>query len=100
MLERFIAGRELTVGSPGGDALPVGEIIPKHELYDYECKYTKGMAVEEPGPAHAAGGLEAQEQARRAFRALKLRGYARIDFRLSASGGFFFSVWRPTRFRE
>ena len=90
MLERFIAGRELTVGSPGGDALPVGEIIPKHELYDYECKYTKGMAVEEfPARLTPREASEAQEQARRAFRALKLRGYARIDFRLSASGGFF-----------
>jgi D-alanine-D-alanine ligase len=47
MLERFIGGRELTVGILGNEALPIGEIIPKHELYDYECKYTKGMAVEE-----------------------------------------------------
>ena len=60
MLEQFIAGRELTVGILGNEALPVGEIIPKHELYDYECKYTKGMAVEEfPArldPAVAARG--------------------------------------------
>ena len=47
MLEQFIAGRELTVGILGNEALPIGEIIPKHELYDYESKYTKGMAVEE-----------------------------------------------------
>jgi D-alanine-D-alanine ligase len=32
MIERFIAGRELTVGMLGGQALPVGEIIPKHEI--------------------------------------------------------------------
>ena len=37
-------GRELTVGILGDEALPVGEIIPKHEIYDYECKYTAGMA--------------------------------------------------------
>ncbi len=30
----------------GNDALPVGEIFPKHEIYDYECKYTAGMAHE------------------------------------------------------
>jgi D-alanine-D-alanine ligase len=47
MLERFVPGRELTVGILGGEALPVGEIIPKKEIYDYECKYTPGMAVEE-----------------------------------------------------
>jgi D-alanine-D-alanine ligase len=47
MIERFIPGRELTVSILGRDALPVGEIIPKHEIYDYECKYTAGMAREE-----------------------------------------------------
>ena len=47
MVERFVAGRELTVGVLGDHAMPVGEIIPKHEIYDYECKYTPGMAVEE-----------------------------------------------------
>ena len=46
MIEQFIAGRELTVGILEATALPVGEIIPKHEIYDYECKYTAGMAEE------------------------------------------------------
>ena len=90
MLERFISGRELTVGILGNEALPIGEIIPKHELYDYECKYTKGMAVEEfPAKLDPAVADLVQDQARRAFRALKLRGYARIDFRLDDSGGCF-----------
>jgi D-alanine-D-alanine ligase len=87
MIEQFIAGRELTVGVLGDVALPVGEIIPKHELYDYECKYTAGMA-EEIFPAPIADGVrvEVQRQALAAFRALKLSGYARIDFRMSADG--------------
>jgi D-alanine-D-alanine ligase len=90
MIEQFIAGRELTVGILGDEALPIGEIIPRHELYDYECKYTKGMAVEEfPARLDPATAATVQDQARRAFRALKLRGYARIDFRLSDSGGCF-----------
>lgn len=90
MLEQFIAGRELTVGILGNEALPIGEIIPKHELYDYECKYTKGMAVEEfPARLDSAVAAQIQDQARRAFKALKLRGYARIDFRLDDSGGCF-----------
>jgi D-alanine-D-alanine ligase len=38
MLETFIPGRELTVSILGGEALPVGEIIAKKEIYDYECK--------------------------------------------------------------
>jgi D-alanine-D-alanine ligase len=89
MLERFIAGRELTVGILGGEALPVGEIIPKHEIYDYECKYTAGMAVEEfPARLDAVQAARVQEMARRAFTALKLRGCARIDFRMSEDGEF------------
>ncbi|MEO5903129.1 MAG: D-alanine--D-alanine ligase [Gemmatimonadaceae bacterium] len=84
MVEKFIAGRELTVGILGDRALPVGEIIPVHEIYDYECKYTAGMATEEfPANLSEEQTLEVQRQALAAFRALKLRGYARIDFRLS-----------------
>lgn len=90
MVEQFVAGRELTVGILGDEALPVGEIIPKHEIYDYECKYTQGMATEEfPARLTSEEALTVQEAARRAFRALKLRGYARIDFRMSRTGGFF-----------
>jgi len=90
MIERFIPGRELTVGILGGEALPVGEIIPKHEIYDYECKYNAGMAREEfPAKLDARQSKEVQEAAQRAFGALKLRGYARIDFRLHADGTFY-----------
>jgi D-alanine-D-alanine ligase len=87
MVEQFIAGRELTVGILGDEALPVGEIIPEHEIYDYECKYQSGMAVEEfPAKISREQAALAQEMARRAFQALKLRGYARIDFRMNADG--------------
>jgi D-alanine-D-alanine ligase len=90
MLERFIAGREFSVPILGGEALPVGEIIPKHEIYDYECKYTPGMAEEIfPAPLSAAETDEVQSQARRAFAALKLSGCARIDFRMNAAGEFY-----------
>jgi len=90
MLEQFVPGRELTVGILGDDAFPVGEIIPKHEIYDYECKYTPGMA-EEVFPAHISSekSREAQELAKRAFQALKLRGCARIDFRMTEDGSLF-----------
>src|SRR4051812_14842987 len=90
MLEQFIAGRELTVSILGGDALPVGEIVAKKEIYDYECKYTPGMAVETfPANLTAAEAAEVQVQARRAFAALKLSGCARIDFRMNARGEFY-----------
>ncbi len=98
MIERFIAGRELTVGILGDRALPVGEIKPVHEIYDYECKYTAGMATEEfPAKLSEEETEGVQQQALAAFRSLKLKGYARIDFRLSQSddegrGGEFYCL--------
>lgn len=98
MIEEFIPGRELTVGILGGKALPVGEIKPVHEIYDYECKYTAGMASEEfPAKLSREQTSLIQQQAVAAFNALKLRGYARIDFRLSesdddGSGGEFYCL--------
>ena len=90
MIEAFVPGRELTVGILGDEALPVGEIIPKHEIYDYECKYQAGMAVEEfPAKISPTETARIQDLALRAFRALKLRGCARIDFRMSPDAEFF-----------
>jgi D-alanine-D-alanine ligase len=90
MIERFIAGRELTVGILGDEVLPVGEIISKNEIYDYEAKYTPGMAVEEfPAKLTQAEAETVQRLAKKAFDALKLRGYARIDFRMATDGTFY-----------
>jgi D-alanine-D-alanine ligase len=90
MLEAYVPGRELTVGVLGGAALPVGEIIPKHEIYDYECKYVAGMAEELfPAPIPDAVREDVQRMSLGAYAALKLRGCARIDFRLAPDGGLF-----------
>jgi len=42
MVERFVAGRELTVGILGRQVLPVLEVIPAKEFYDYTAKYADG----------------------------------------------------------
>ena len=90
MLERFVPGREFTVAVLDSDALPPGEIIPVHEIYDYECKYTAGMAREEfPANLEERQSAEIRRLALAAFAALKLRGYARIDFRLGEDGVFY-----------
>jgi D-alanine-D-alanine ligase len=90
MIEQFIPGRELTVGVLGNEVFPVGEIKPVHEIYDYECKYTAGMATEEfPANLSQDDTKEVQAQALIAFRALKLRGVARIDFRMTPDGAFY-----------
>lgn len=90
VIEKYIEGRELTVGILGERALPVVEIRPKHTIYDYECKYTKGMSEYlVPAPLTDEQASVIQELALRAHRALKLRGYSRIDFRMDAGGHFF-----------
>ena len=90
MVERFVPGRELTVGILDGEALAVGEIIPRHELFDYECKYTPGMS-EEIFPADLPGDVadECRRLGLLAHEVLKLGGYSRVDFRLTAEGGLF-----------
>jgi D-alanine-D-alanine ligase len=88
MLERFVPGRELTVPILDDGALPVGEIIPEHEIFDYECKYQPGMS-QEIFPANLPDAVagDVQQLALRAHRALKLGGYSRVDFRLDDDGG-------------
>jgi len=87
MIERFVPGRELTVGVLAGRALAVGEIFPKNEIFDYESKYQTGGA-EEIFPADLTGeqARTIQDLALRAHRALKCEGYSRVDFRLDPDG--------------
>jgi D-alanine-D-alanine ligase len=90
MAEQFIPGRELTVGVLGDVPLPVGQIVPKHELFDYETKYTPGMSDETfPAKIEIVLARQLQEYAVMAHRALKLTGYSRVDFRVSPEGDIF-----------
>jgi D-alanine-D-alanine ligase len=87
MIERFVAGREFTVGILDDRALPVGEIVVPGEVFDYQSKYQTGGAREvfpASMPGHEAAVL--QDYALRAHRALKLGSYSRIDFRRDGAG--------------
>jgi D-alanine-D-alanine ligase len=87
LFERYVPGRELTVGILGGEALPVGEIIPAHEIFDYECKYQPGLAEEIfPAVLSADVASRVQEMAVRVHEALFLRDFSRIDFILDEAG--------------
>lgn len=88
MLERFVAGREITVGVLDDRALAVGEILLQpDQIFDYTSKY-QAAAVREVFPADLpeAVARAAQEIALRVHRALKLEGYSRTDFRLDHDG--------------
>lgn len=90
LIEEFIEGRELTVGIVGETVYPVLEIIPSHEIYDYECKYTSGMS-QYIVPAEIDENISSQlkEISLKAFKALECEGYARLDYRLSKDNKFF-----------
>jgi D-alanine-D-alanine ligase len=89
MIERFVPGRELTVGILGGEPLPVGEIVTPGEIFDYQAKYQQGGAREIfPAELPPAAAAALQQLAVRAHEALKLGAYSRIDFRLDPQGGF------------
>ncbi len=89
MIEKFVPGREFTVGILDGQALPVGEIIAPGEVFDYQSKYQVGGAREVfPADLPAAEAAAVQKHALAAHRALKLGAYSRVDFRRDAQGGF------------
>ena len=89
MIERFVPGRELTVGILDGAALPVGEIITRGEVFDYQAKYQKGAAREIfPAELPSAAAAEVRQLALQAHQALKLGVYSRIDFRMDPQGRF------------
>ena len=90
LVERFIAGRELTVGVIDGKAMPVTEIIPKTGFYDYKNKYQPGM-TEEPCPADIPPEETAAIQAiaERVYEALHLQAYCRVDFIRGEDGVFY-----------
>ena len=93
LIEKFVSGRELTIGILGDEALPILEIIPKGGFYDFNNKYPflnpqAGGGAEHVCPANIDAGKtkEIQELALRAFRAAGLQVYARADVILSDNG--------------
>ena len=88
MIERYIAGREITVGILDDEALAVGEIISTTgPIFDYAAKYQAGGAEEIfPAKLTREQTARAQDLALRVHRALKLDTYSRVDFRMDTAG--------------
>ncbi len=83
MVERYVAGRELTCGVMGDKALGVTEIIPQgHAFYDYDSKYVKGGS-QHVIPAQVSPNIyqKIQTLALKAHQAIGCRGVSRSDFR-------------------
>src|SRR6516162_9026342 len=84
LVERYVSGRELTIGILGENALPVIEIRPRGGFYSYENKYTwtnRGGAAEHECPARLSHveKQSVEEAALAAHRALDLEIYSRVD---------------------
>ena len=93
LVEKFVSGRELTIGILGDQALPILEIIPKGGFYDFNNKYPflnpqAGGGAEHVCPAKIDAGKtkKIQELALQAFRALGLVVYGRVDVLLTDAG--------------
>ena len=93
LVEKFVAGRELTIGVLGDLALPIIEIIPKGGFYDFTNKYpflnpSAGGAAQHVCPAHLPEEQTRaiQDLALRAHRSLGLKVYSRVDVILPEEG--------------
>jgi D-alanine-D-alanine ligase len=89
MVEKYIAGREITIAVLDRKPLPPVEIKPTHKLYDYTCKYTKGKSAYFC-PADIEDDL-AEKLSRDAllfYDTIGCRGYARVDFIVAPDGTY------------
>lgn len=90
VVEQYIEGREFSVGVMDGKALPIIEIAPLVGFYDYKNKYQAGSTVETcPAYLPEEKSSEMQGYAEAAFKALRLRNYARMDFMMGKEGDIY-----------
>jgi D-alanine-D-alanine ligase len=87
LVEKFVEGREVTLGVLDGEPLPLVEIVPEKGFYDYESKYTPGRTRYLcPAPLEDDLAREAVGAGCAAYRALGCAGAARVDLMIDASG--------------
>lgn len=87
MIEEFIPGREMTVGIVAEEALPLMEIRPAREFYDYYAKYEDDATEYIVAPDVPPGVADRlASDALRAHQALGCRDFSRVDFMLTDDG--------------
>jgi len=83
LVEDYIDGQEVTVGILEEEPLPVIEIVPKEEFYNYEAKYTAGKTEYIlPARLPVSAYRELQQLALKVHQAIGCEGYSRVDMRL------------------
>ncbi len=83
ILEEYIEGKEITVGiidDPEPRSLPIIQITPKNELFNYQAKYTKGFCEYiVPAPISSQESVRVRKAALKAYESLGCRDFARVD---------------------
>ncbi len=91
VVERFVVGHECTVGLLDGQPLPVVQMVPPGDVYDYDAKYTYKLGPTlyfcPPRDLAAATQAELQRLAAASFRALGARDLLRMDFLVDKRDG-------------
>ena len=87
LVEEYIPGRELTVGIVDGQVLPVVEINPAAEWYDFKAKYVSGdTQYTVPAVLDPETTQRLQRLALDTFECLGAENFGRVDFRLNPEG--------------
>ncbi|WP_316803299.1 D-alanine--D-alanine ligase [Pedobacter nototheniae] len=97
LIEEFIEGREFTVGVAKLDGeivvLPPTEVETAKEFFDFEAKYTPGVATETtPAPIRDETKARVAQIAADVYKKLNCRGVVRIDFILTGDEGDFYFI--------
>jgi D-alanine-D-alanine ligase len=104
-VQQFIKGREMACGVFRKDGrlvvLPVTEIIPKNDFFDYEAKYTSGMAEEvTPADITPAEDDECRKMTAMLYEKFNCKGVVRFDYFLSEGKWWFLEVNTVPGFSE
>ena len=87
LVEKFVLGTEVTATILGQKALPVIEIVPKNDFYDFDAKYTPGHSTHLiPARISARAARKVRDYALKAGKAMGCRDYYRVDFIVPSRG--------------
>ena len=96
LIEKFIPGRDLTVGvigDPGNiQVLPILEIITSAGIYDREGKFGDDTDYSAPAKIEERIRLRAEEYAKVIYGALQCKAVSRLDFRLDGDWLYFLEI--------
>lgn len=96
LIEKFIPGRDLTVGVIGntGDlqVLPILEVIAPAGFYDREGKFGDETEYSAPAKIDERIRLRAEELAKAVYEALQCKAVSRLDFRLDGDDLYFLEI--------